>query len=489
MLARALAVLLVSAAVALSACSSGTESPTATPTQFRRATPTPETEATPTTSAPVTATPEVLTVPPPPAAVPEGPLDQRLADELTEVMRVLFVEDDPLRMAGIDRIRDLGRAEDVRVAWVLVDALRFLPQFDLRAQALREAFMELTGATLPDVWWVRGSNVLLSWDLPAPPGYLQWKRVAFESIDDRWAPFFDDTEAEFDYRYVSWGGVQIDDRSVAAARAGILCLTCIPALHHPAVTDASTGRWYPDQAIVFGVVINGEARAYPKHIMEAHEMVTDTLGGRVFGMPYCTLCGSAQAYFVDEPPSGFEPFELRTSGLLSRSNKVMFDLHTSSAFDTFTGRAVSGPLREAGVQLEQLSVVASTWGDWKQAHPDTTIVAQDGGIGRAYSPDPLRGRDDFGPIFPVGDIDPRLPVQELVLGVEADDGVRIAFPAVAARIALEAGEAVELAGVTVFADGSGLRAANEAGRELVSHQAFWFAWSQFWPETLLWTGR
>ena len=102
-------------------------------------------------------------------------------------------------------------------------------------------------------------------------------------------PFFDDTEAEFDYRYVSWGGVQIDDRSVAAARAGILCLTCIPALHHPAVTDASTGRWYPDQAIVFGVVINGEARAYPKHIMEAHEMVTDTLGGRVFGMPYCTL--------------------------------------------------------------------------------------------------------------------------------------------------------------------------------------------------------
>ena len=43
--------------------------------------------------------------------------------------------------------------------------------------------------------------------------------------------------------------------------------------------------------------------------------------------------------------------------------------------------------------------------------------------------------------------------------------------------------------MTVFADGSGLRAANEAGRELVSHQAFWFAWSQFWPETLLWTGR
>jgi hypothetical protein len=36
----------------------------------------------------------------------------------------------------------------------------------------------------------------------------------------------------------------------------------------------------------------------------------------------------------------------------------MFDLHTFSAFDTFTGRAVSEPLREAGVTLEQVSVVA-----------------------------------------------------------------------------------------------------------------------------------
>ena len=87
----------------------------------------------------------------------------------------------------------------------------------------------------------------------------------------------------------------------------------------------------------------------------------------------------------------------------------MYEFHTKSVFDTFTGEALSGPLREEGVRLELISTRTSTWADWKAAHPDTTIVAEDGGIGRRYLADPLQGRDDFGPIFPIGDVDPRLP--------------------------------------------------------------------------------
>ena len=403
-------------------------------------------------------------------------------------MIVLFVEPDEQSFAGRHLIREIGRSGDARVAWVLADALRFLSPFDARVAAIRDALFDLTGVMFYEPWWVTSTNQLITWDLPAPPGYVAWKRVPFEAIDDRWAPFFDDPDATFDYRYLSWGGVLVDDRPLAAASAGANCGGCIPALRDPAVTNAADGRWYPDEATIFGLVINGEARAYPKNIMEVHELVTDTVGGRRVGIPYCTLCGSAQAYLVDEPPAGVEVLELRTSGLLFRSNKVMFDLNTYSAFDTFTGEAVSGPLREAGVTLEQVSVVASTWGAWKAEHPKTTIVAQDAGIGRTYAADPLRGRDDFGPIFPIGEVDPRLAVQEFVLGVEAGEGVRIAFAVAAARLALAAGEIVELEGVTVFADGSGLRAADRSGRELVSHQAFWFAWSQFWSDTLLWTG-
>jgi hypothetical protein len=42
--------------------------------------------------------------------------------------------------------------------------------------------------------------------------------------------------------------------------------------------------------------------------------------------------------------------------------------------------------------------------------------------------------------------------------------------------------------VEVVADGGGLRARLRNGESLSSNQAFWFAWSQFHPDTALWTG-
>jgi Protein of unknown function (DUF3179) len=311
------------------------------------------------------------------------------------------------------------------------------------------------------------------------------KRDLFLLIEPKWEPFFADAQSAIDWRHVGWGGVFIDDRPDATQ--GEVCPRgCIPALDQPKTTPAAQGRWYPDSATVFGIVINGEARAYPKNIMEVHEMVNDTLGGRRIAIPYCTLCLSAQAFFTDRVP-GFEPL-LRTSGLLSRSNKFMYDRSTWSAVDTFTGRAISGPLHKAGVSLPQTTVVVSTWGAWRKAHPRTTIIAEDGGVGRRYPPDPLRGRDDNGPIFPVGDVDPRLPVHERVLGVTAPDGKPLAFPRAAAQLALNAGEVVRMGGVEIRRDAGGLRAF--AGKEeLPSHEAFWFAWSQFKPGTGLWRRR
>lgn len=424
----------------------------------------------------------VLTDVPAPV-VGEGPLAPAVVEDLDRLFASLAGSPD---LAAVER---LGRAGDARVAWPLADLFRYYPLGDPFAETVREALAVLTGVEFPWQYWVTATDQLIAWDLPAPPGYVAWKRIPLERFEPAWKPFFDDEDALFDYRFLGWGGVYIDDRSLVNARAGDYCPGgCIPALDFPAVTDARGGSWYADDRIVFGVVVAGEARAYPKHIMEVHEMVNDTLGGREIGMPYCTLCGSAQAYFTDRPPAGYEHerLELRTSGLLSRSNKVMFDLHTYSAFDTFTGRAVSGPLREAGFVLDPISVVVSTWGEWKAAYPGTSIVAEDGGIGRSYRDDPLRGRDDGGPIFPIGDVDPRLPVQEPVLGVERDGGPPLAFPVVAARAALMDGRPVALDGVVVEADAGGLSARTADGRPLVVHQAFWFAWSQFRPDTLLW---
>ncbi len=386
-----------------------------------------------------------------------------------------------------DDVRALGETGDPRVAWLIGDLMRFLRSTELW-QAMVDSFNQLTGTDLSPLFsdrpWNRMNDYMIAWDLEAPPGYADYKRRLYTLLEPAWEPFFEADSGEVDWRLISWGGVFIDDRDLGDLDR---CVRgCIPALDDPPVTDAAGGDWYPDDGIVFAVELNGDARAYPKNMMEVHEMVNDTLGGRRIGMPYCTLCGAAQAFLTDEVPAGSDPYVLRTSGLLSRSNKVMYELATKSMFDTFRGIALTGPLAETGVELNQVAVVTTTWGEWKAEHPDTTILAEDGGRGIDYPADPLQGRDDNGPIFPVGDVDPRLPVQELILGVFAASGEAIAFPVDLARQTLESGGEVTLADVGLQLDGGGLRAVGSNGEELPSHQAFWFAWSQFTPDTMLW---
>lgn len=394
---------------------------------------------------------------------------------------------DTLSSAGFatterDALQAIEDSGDPRLAWYVADLLRF---FGNSQSSLITTAEGLIGVDLSDVSpWGDLTDHLIAWDVPAPPGYVEYKRTVFTQVVPEWSPFFDEaSEAAglVDYRLWSWGGVGIDNRPFDETN---LPCGCIPAVDNPPITDAAGGDWYDDDRIVFGVEINGEARAYPRNIMEIREMVNDTLGGRDIGMPYCTLCGAAQVYFTDQLPDGVERPVLRTSGLLTRSNKVMFDLTTFSVFDTFLGTAVTGPLAERGLTLEQASVVTTTWGEWKAEHPDTTILDESVALGR--DSDLINTRDAEGPIFPIGEVDPRLPVQEPVLGVTTGDGQPVAFPVDAARRALTEGETVEFGDVTVELFGGGIRAVDAAGEEVGSHQAFWFAWSQFHPDTELW---
>ncbi len=415
----------------------------------------------------------------------DGPLAARLTSGLDDLAR--SISSGALDRDALDAVAASG---DARLGWLLSDLLRFTSGGG-DGDALVDAFERLTGVDpsadprFRSSAWQSVTDHLIAWDLPAPPGYRQLKSRVFLQVEPAWKPFFEDPDSLIDWRLVSWGGVLIDDRPLGSDEP---CPKgCIPALDDPALTVAKDGDWYPDERQVFGVVVAGEAVALPRNIMEVHEMVNITIGGRRLAVPYCTLCGSAQAYFTDSVPGGVREPVMRTSGLLSRSNKVSYDLRTRSVFDTFTGRALSGPLLDAGVVLEQTTVVTSDWSDWKKAHPDTRIVARDGGIGRDYDLDPLGGRDDNGPIFPIGPVDSRLPVQARVVGVIAPDGTPIAFPVDQALSALADGKRVAVGNVEAIADGNGLRARVRDGKELPAHQAFWFAWSQVHPRTIVWT--
>jgi hypothetical protein len=408
--------------------------------------------------------------------------DGEVSDDIAAALETAFGDElksgtwGPSQSAAV---KTIGESGDARLAWLISDVMRIASSPDLRS-VLGDAATRLLGITFDGVdYWGRTTNHLMAWDIPAPPNYLPYKRNIYTLIVPEWEKIF--VEGEVDWRHVSWGGVRIDDRPYDTTDE--LC-NCIPAADNPEVTSAADASWLKDGDTVFGVEVNGEYRAYPRRIMEVREMINDTLGGRDLGIPYCTLCGSAQVYFTDELPEGVERPVLRTSGLLIRSNKVMYDLTSWSVLDTFRGRAVTGPLAEKGFRLKQAGVVTTTWGAWKAAHPQTTVLAESLALGRDF--DFRNNRDANGPIFPIGDVDPRLPVQEDVVGLIAASGKPIAFHRNKAEAALKKGETIEFENIRLVLDGGGVRAVDKDGADLGGHQAFWFAWSQFYPETALW---
>jgi len=413
-----------------------------------------------------------------PPAVPEGPL----SEALQAAVQVAFVDSmvqsawGSEQMAALDVIAE---SKDPRLVWIISDLMRFITSRELNA-ALGNVAFELLGKDLQSVnHWGVVTNHLIAWDIPAPPDYLQTKRAIFTNTVPGWDRIF--VEGDIDWRHVSWGGVRIDDRPYDTTDDRC---NCIPAADNPEVSSAADATWLKDDDIVFGVEVNGEYRAYPRRIMEVREMVNDTLGGRNLGIPYCTLCGAAQAYFTDQLPEGIERPVLRTTGLLIRSNKVMYDVNTFSVFDTFLGKAVTGPLAEINLQLEQIAVITTEWGAWKDAHPETTVLIEALALGRDF--DFRNNRDADGPIFPVGDVDPRLPVHEDVIGVITATGTPVAFQRSTAFVALQNGEEITYENVRLELAAGGIKAVDADGSDLGSHQAFWFAWSQFHPQTALW---
>jgi len=415
-----------------------------------------------------------------PPPIPDGPL----SETVKEAVETAFVDSLTQSAWGSDQTLALIRvseSKDPRLVWIISDLMRFTAGSQLSA-FLTDAASTLLEKEIPQQnnWGVITDH-LIAWDIPAPPDYLRVKRAIFTTVVPGWDKIF--VEGDIDWRHVSWGGVLIDNR--AFDKTDEAC-NCIPAADNPEVSSADEATWLKDDDIVFGIEVNGESRAYPRRIMEVREMVNDTLGGRDLGIPYCTLCGAAQAYFTDQLPDGIERPVLRTSGLLIRSNKVMYDVNTYSVFDTFLGKAVTGPLADKKLQLEQASVVTTDWGTWKKEHPETTVLVEALALGRDF--DFRNGRDANGPIFPVGDVDPRLPVHEDIIGVVTASGKPVAFQRSKALVALKKGDEIAFENVRLKLDAGGIRAVDADGSDLGSHQAFWFAWSQFHPGTELWSG-
>ena len=135
---------------------------------------------------------------------------------------------------------------------------------------------------------------------------------------------------------------------------------------------------------VLGIVIGGQAHAWPLSLLNAHEVVNDTVAGVPVAATYSPLCDAAIVF--DRTVAGsVRDFEV--SGLLVDSNLVFYDKpvkgadpekHAPSLFLQLEQRAIAGPLAAKAVALEVLpGVCITTWADWLATHPDTTVSLRD----------------------------------------------------------------------------------------------------------------
>jgi len=256
----------------------------------------------------------------------------------------------------------------------------------------------------------------------------------------------------------------------------------IPALDHPPHASAADATWADDQPVI-GVSWQGQARAYPIAILSWHELVNDTLGEHPVLVSYCPLCGSGLVF--DRSVAGSE-LDFGVSGLLYRSDLLMYDRQTESLWSQIGARAVSGDL--VGSRLQLVRSAMMPWEDWRAAHPDTTVLTRETGHGRDYDRSPYGDYASSSRLaFPVAR-DPRYHPKELTVGLRGPQGESRAYPAFEV---LGAGGIVEEAfagqSVRISFDRESRTFRVEAPDPIEVVESYWFAWAAFHPTTTVFT--
>ena len=273
-------------------------------------------------------------------------------------------------IAGAEALDQLVARGNPDVVPALILALRFAST----DANLSNAISKLSGVP------VNGWRDAMLWQEAHPeiiphPSYRTLKLVVLKRIDGHFMRFLGGTLSKREnlnirLEEIVWGGVRVDG---------------IPALNSPKLIKATDADYLRPSDLVFGVEINGDVRAYPLRIMGWHEMFNDTIGGVPVALAYCTLCG-AGILFETKLPGRDKPLVFGSSGFLYRSNKLMFDRETDSLWNQFTGKPVSGPLRNTGIALKIRPVVITAWSTWLARHPSTKVLSLNTGHQRDYGP-------------------------------------------------------------------------------------------------------
>lgn len=227
----------------------------------------------PVASTPVPApSPVATTEPVPTTAAPAPSADYNS----NRNMNLLFAGLDYNPGASHEAIERAVANKDKSMVPVLIEMLRFFRTWDLVTEA-KTALTIITGEDINA--YSRGWFEWMEWlgnnaeEYAPPDGYVEWKSELMSLIDPRFGEFLAPAAngSRINVAEIAWGGVRPDG---------------IPDLQDAPVVTADKQDYLLPSDRVFGVSINGDHRAYPLRIVNAHEMANDVLGGEPIALAY-----------------------------------------------------------------------------------------------------------------------------------------------------------------------------------------------------------
>ena len=174
-----------------------------------------------------------------------------------------------------EALAEVRQNGDISLVAALVESMRFQSTANAR-EATADVLRALTGEAYGGEDWKRWMEWLgkHSAEYPPPDGYLDWKINLLSEISPRFRRFLSparDGAIAVDPTELVWGGVLPDG---------------IPDIREPTMLTPDEADFLAPDERVFGVSINGDARAYPLRIANAHEMVNDVVGGEPIALSW-----------------------------------------------------------------------------------------------------------------------------------------------------------------------------------------------------------
>ncbi len=258
----------------------------------------------------------------------------------------------------------------------------------------------------------------------------------------------------------------------------------IPSIDEPKFMTVREATFLKTDDVGLLLTISGDTRFYPFRILNWHEIVNDTVGGKEVAITYCPLCATAIVY--DRTISrGISEFGV--SGFLYQSNLLMYDRLTDSLWNQAAGQAVVGPL--TGEKLKAVRSDIVRFSTVQEQHPTAQILSTDTGHRRDYSRDPYEGYErDSDTYFPVRKkTDTRSHAKDIVYGILVN-GAAKAYPLSALQKTGEFTDNVGDVPIVVSHDVTtqAVTFRNiETSEEIIPLYGFWFSWVAQHPETEL----